>query len=259
MRRTAMIMISLVMLLLAVSSCAPSVSQQEYDRVSSELSAVKTELASIQTELEKCQAAQAGNEDLGQRCDALKTEFDAVQAEYSALINQYEAIKDEYGTLQASYEELSKEYDVTKAEFEAVQADYEELSSNYNILMEGKADFSEEDVEQAVFQLVNQERSSRGLNELEWGTNLYKWAQANSRNMATNQRLEYSDYGAFQNLYWAVGYISADRMARAVFTAWQNMTQYERHFLNVGTKYGVVAAYKPGEIFYITYIADYFE
>jgi uncharacterized protein YkwD len=106
--------------------------------------------------------------------------------------------------------------------------------------------------------LVNEERKKNGLNELEWGTNLYKWAQANSKRMATEQDLVYSDYGAFQELFRAVGYDTVERLCEAVMIIWENGNQYERKFLNAGTLYGTVAVYKSGEIYYITYIADYF-
>jgi hypothetical protein len=47
-------------------------------------------------------------------------------------------------------------------------------------------------------------------------------------------------------------------MANAAFTVWKNRQGYERSFLSVGANYGAVAVYKSGEIFYITYVADYF-
>jgi len=186
------------------------VSQQEYDRVSDDLSAIQSQLASLQGKL--------------------------VEAEL----------------LQAKYEELSTEY-------EELNKQFEELSEQYDILVEEPAEFNEEDVEQAVFKLVNQERENNGLNELMWGVNIYKWAMANSRNMATKKQLEYSEYVGWQEILWATGYSTADEIANVALTIWKNRQGYERNFLSPGANYGAIAVYKAGEIFYITYVADYFK
>jgi hypothetical protein len=120
-------------------------------------------------------------------------------------------------------------------------------------------EINEEDVEQAVFKLINQERTNNGLDELMWGDNIYKWAIANSRSMATNKRLEYIEYIGWQEIFWATGYGTPDRIAQSALTVWKNRQQYERYFLSAGAKYGAVAVYKSGEIFYITYVADYYK
>jgi len=96
------------------------------------------------------------------------------------------------------------------------------------------------------------------LEELEWGTNIYKWGQDNSKNMAEEQELSYSDYGAFQDVYRGVGYGTAAKTAEAVMAIWETGKQYDNKFLNTRTLYGSVAVYKSGDIYYITYIADYY-
>ena len=161
-------------------------------------------------------------------------------------------MKSEYDSLQTNYEGLSKEY-------EELTVEYEELRKEYDaVIGETAGIINEKDVEQALFKLVNQEREKSGLDEIIWVDNLYKWAMANSRDMATGRRYEYSEYGAWQEHYWATGYDTSDEMANAVFEIWKTSLQYERSFLNEGAKYGAVAVYKSGEIFHITYLADYF-
>ena len=231
MRKITMLLILVVVALLSVPSCAPTVSQQEYDRVSNELSAIQSQLESLQGKLAEAELLQVQNEELNKQFDAVKSEFEI---------------------MQAKYEELSTEY-------EELNRQYEELSKQYDIMTEGPAEINEEDIEQAVFKLVNQERINNGLNELMWGKNIYKWAIENSRDMATNKRLEYHEMIGWQDVFWATGYGTADGIANAALTIWKNHKLYERNFLSEGANYCAVAVYKSGEIFYITYVADYFK
>jgi len=231
MRKITMLSMLLVIALFSVPSCAPTVSQQEYDRVSNELSAIQNQLASLQDKLAEAELLQAQNEELNK---------------------QYDAVKSEFETMQAKYEELSIEY-------EELNKQFEELSKQYDIIIERTAEINEEDVEQAVFKLINQERKDSGLDELMWGKYLYKKAIANSRNMATNRRLEYSDRPSGQEVYWATGHSTTDGIANATLIILKNKARYELNFLIKGFNYGAVAVYKSGEIFYITCMADYYQ
>jgi peptidoglycan hydrolase CwlO-like protein len=258
MRKISVLLVSLVIVLFSVLSCTPTVPQQEYDRVSNELSAIQSELASIQGKLVETEALQAYNEVLKKQHDAAGSEIEILQAKYEELSTDYEdsskqfdAVNSELETMQAKYEELS-------THDEELNEQFQKLSEQYDIIMEGTAEIDEADIEQAVFELVNEERVENGLNEREWGKNLYKWAIANSRNMATNKQLEYTEYIGWQDVFWATGYGTADRIANAALTIWKNHRYYERNFLNAGDHYCAVAVYKLGEIFYITYVADYY-
>jgi len=266
MRKITMLSMLLIIAIFSVPSCAPTVSQQEYDRVSNELRAIQSQLVSLQGKLAEAELLQAQNEELNKRFDTVKSEFETIQAKYEELSTEYEELSTEHGelnkrfdtvkseseTIQAKYEELSTEY-------EELNKQFEELSEQYDIIIEGTAKINEEDVEQAVFKLVNQERKNNGLNELMWGDNLYKWAIANSRTMAINKSLEYSELFSWQEVFWATGYGTTDRIANAALTIWKDGKQYERNFLSTGANYGAVAVYKSGEIFYITYVADFFK
>jgi archaellum component FlaC len=251
MRKITILSVLLVIILFSVLSCAPAVSQQEYDRVNNELSAIQSQLASLQGKLTEAESLQGENEELSERYDMLKAERETIQTQYEELSTEYE--------------ELNKQLDIVKSEFETMQAkyegliaEYEELSKQYDILLEEPAEFNEENVEQALFQLINQERTNNGLDALMWGKNRYKEAIAHSQYMATSMKLEYPESGS-KEIYWATGYGTADEIANAALTVWKNRLVYERTFLNNATPYGAVAVYKSGEVFYITYIADYFE
>jgi len=258
MRKITILSILLVIALFSVPSCAPTVSQEEYDRVSNELSAIQSQVESLQGKLTEAEILKAHNEELNRQYAAVKSERETMQAKYEELSTEYEELNKQFDTVKSEFETMQAKYEELSAEYEELNNKYEELSKQYDILTEEPAEINEEDVEQAVFKLVNQERKDNGLNELIWGGNLYKWAMANSRNMATNKRYEYSDYASWQEVHWAAGYSTTDEIANGALIIWKNGLQYERNIINKVATYGAVAVYKSGEIFYITYIASPF-
>jgi len=258
MRKITILSVLLVIALFSVPSCAATVSQQEYDRVTNELSALQSQLESLQGKLTEAELLQAESEEWKKQYDTVKSEFETMQAQYEDLSTEYEDLNKQFATVKSELETMQAKYESLSTEHEELSKQFEELSKEYDILIEGTVEINEEDVEQAVFKLVNQERTNNGLDELMWGDNLYRWARTNSRSMATNKRLEYIEYLGWQDIFWATGYGTADRMANAALTVWKNRQQYERNFLSVGANYCAVAVYKSGEIFYITYVADYF-
>ena len=67
-------------------------------------------------------------------------------------------------------EDLKKQYDAKVSEIETIEsqyddltAEYEALKEQYDVIVEGTAGISTEDVEQAIFVLVNQERVNNGV------------------------------------------------------------------------------------------------
>ena len=228
MKKIIILSILLFIALFNVPSCAPvpTVSQQEYDRVNNELSETQSQLALLQGEL---------------------AEAEKLRADYDRLSNDYSAMRNELETLQAKYDELD-------AKHLELGAKYDELSEQYNVLVEEET-ITEEDIEQAIFELINQERQNNGIDELEWNRTLHRWAKSHSRDMATRKRLEYSGDSAWQEVWKAARYSTVDRLASATLMIWKDSIRYEGQFLVKGAKLGAVAAYKSGEVFYITYFA----
>ncbi len=227
MKKIIILSMSLIITLFSVLSCAPAVSQQEYDRVNNELSETQSQLGLLQSEL---------------------AEAEVLQAEYDELSNNYDAVRSELAEaeiLQAEYDELGDKYD-------ELDAKYDELSEQYNVLVDEET-ITEEDIEQAIFELINQERQNNGIDELEWNRTLHRWAKSHSRDMATRKRLEYSEASAWQEVWKAAGYSTVDRLAGAALTIWRDSVNYERNMLVKGATVGAVGAYKSGDVFYITY------
>jgi hypothetical protein len=244
MKKIGILLIALVVSLGCAGSCASGVSQQEYDEVNNELVALQNQIASLQDRLGADEMLKAQNEELNKQNDAMTSELELMKSKYEELNQQNKVMMDEFETVRAEYQQLNSEY--------------RELSKRCNMPVEEPAEIIEEEVEQAIFELINQDRKDNGLDELIWGVNIYKVAQSNNRDMATNQKLVSPPHGAHSEAYWATGYTETDTLAEAVFTVWKNNRDYELEFLNSNTGYGTVAVYKSGEIFYISYISDIF-
>jgi len=258
MGKIIMLSMLLVIALFSMPSCSPEVSQQEYDRVSNELSAIQSQLASLQGKLAEAESLQGEYEELSERYDTLKAERETIQTKYEELNGQYEELNKQLGPMKSELETMQSDYEELNGQYEELNNKYEELSEQFAVVTEEPAEVNEEDVEQALFELINQERGDNGIDELMWGKYRYKDAIAHSSYMATNKKLEYPEWG-WQEIFWATGYDTADEIANAALTVWKNRQQYEKAFLNRATLYGAVAVYKSGEIFYITYTADYFQ
>ncbi len=259
MRKIALISIMFVTILVSLPACASGIAPEEYDKVKNELSTIQSRLESLQRKL-------AESESVKENLEALLNErYDELNQTYDAALNEFESLQAEFDGLNTGYEDLGKQLDAGREEYETLQALYEDslaeydvLKAQFNIVIQEPGVIIEEDVVQALFNLINQGRVTIGLNEQLWGPNVYKWAIENSRNMATNKRIEYSDYASWQEVEWATGYDTADEMAEAVMTMWKNTNNYERTFLNINATYGAIAVYKLDEIYYITYIASSF-
>jgi len=204
------------------------ISEEAYDAVKAERDAVQAQVTNLQSEAS------------------------AMQAEYDGLRADYDEIKGEFETVQAEHEELSAENDELKAQ-------NEELSEQLGVPVEETGEIIEADVEQALFELANQERIDNGLDELEWGKYLYKTAIANSRDMATSGQLEYPSRAAGKEIYRAAGYSTTDGMANATLIIWKDTGNFAVNFLIKGARYAAVGVYKSGDIFYITYMADFYQ
>lgn len=84
----------LLVLLFCLPSCAPVVSQEEYDALQS-------------------------------RLDNAQGEIDALKTDLAALQDNYESSQADYEGLQANYDSLQDDYESLRADYDSLQADYE--------------------------------------------------------------------------------------------------------------------------------------
>jgi uncharacterized protein YkwD len=243
MKKIAMLLALLAMTLFIVSSCASGISQEKYDRVCDELINVQSQVESLQSKL-----AEAEKPD---------PEIELLNKQYDTLRSEYDELQDKYEDLGSQNVELNDQYDALTMQYTILEASYEDLENQYYAAIEETPEIvDEKDLEQALFELINQERAAHGLDEMVLGEYLYKAAISHSKNMATSGRLEEPDKGSYQEVIWATGYTDTQVMAESIFTLWKNTMRYEIEFLTDVTAYGAVAVYKSGDIYYITYLCD---
>jgi len=250
MKRTGIISVFFVVMILNSTSCTSGIPQQEYDRVSNEMRAAQNQLASLQGKLAEAESLQAQYEELTNRNATLESEFDAMQTRYEELSAEYDELNIKYDTMQS-------EYDTLYAKYEELSAEYEDLSKQGEAVEEESIEIAEEDVEQALFELINEDRVDNGLDILLWRDSLHKLAKENSIDMATYRDLRYPERREWREAYWATGYNSSDEIAEATHLVWENREIYEQSFLWAHLEFGAVGVHKSGNMFYITYIGDH--
>ncbi|HJX12667.1 MAG TPA: CAP domain-containing protein [Dehalococcoidales bacterium] len=243
----------LAVLVFGAFSCGGGgVSPEEYDTVRAELTETEKQLTALQGELGGAAGTQAQFQQVNKELEALKKEYqdrlgenEAMNARYTDLQKQYQDSLSQQGTAAAArYEELNQQYEALKKQYEAATTPT-------------VAVITEEAVEQAIFELINQQRISNGLDLLGWGKNMYQLAKENSRTMAEMGKYQYSAYSFMQEIFWAPGYTSVDSIAEGALLVWQsNQYRYEHGILSKAFKYCAIGAYKSGKIVYITLMAS---
>jgi uncharacterized membrane protein (DUF106 family) len=256
-----MIVISMIpiVVLFSTASCSPSISQEEYNSVKNELSDCKSQVEALQGKLDEAMIKEL-------QYDQLNIQHQELKKQYDAQSGEIQTIKSDFDELSVSYEQLMQQDNARIDEMQAIQAEYdnlnqefEELKRQYDIIVQRKAVFSEEEIDQAIFELINQERKNNGLDELEWGVNLYGWAKQNSRAMAEKGDYTYSSWSSWQAVLITAGQATLDGLANGALIVWkQQKLEFSRYFLDTKSPYGAVATIKSGDAYYITYMASNF-
>ena len=247
-----MVLLGLVVAVVAIS-CQGDL-QERYDILEKQLTDANEQLATQQEKLLEA--------------EVLETQYDGLSAEYDELKEQNDANLEELAALEAQLENLGNEIARLTGENQAkdnqitdLMAEYDSLKAQYDILVGAESEITEDNIEQALFDLINQERKSHGLNELLAGTNLASWSLTNSQKMSVSKQIEYYDIYQvpFQRVYIAAGYSSLDRVINAAMTIWKShVLSYEENILNKDAVYGAVGVVKLGDIYYITFMASDF-
>ena len=185
-------------------------------------------------------------------------ELEALQVEYNQLSADYNDLESELEAKVAEYDGLNTEYDSLSTQYEELNADYNELSTEYEALKYEPETITNEEVEEILFDLINQDRLDNRLPDLEWSDHLHWWAKQHSEYMATEKKLEFeeSDQVFWQDVFRAPNYGSAEKIAKAALTLWKDNQYYAKNFLVEQTEYAAVAVARSGEIFCITYFAS---
>jgi len=238
----------LVISLFMALSCAPSISQEGHDILKKELSAIQSELSATESEL---RATESELNSTQRELSTTQSELSATESGLRATQNELRAAETEVTWLQRKLTEAN----IMQAHYEELITKCEESKQQYDAIIEGTVEISEEDVEQAVFALVNQERKNNGLNELIWQEGLYSCARSNNLKMAETKTLQSPECPSFQQVFWFLGYGTTEGIANAALKIWKdNLYSYNQNVLSEAVN-GAVAVYKSEDILYITYVA----
>jgi len=248
-----------IVVLAGAISCSQGDIQVEYDILAAQFEEANEQLDELQGKMFEAQI--------------LQTQYDELMVQYDELTDQNDTNLDEIASLEAQIGELENDLDELADEIEVktneiadcvfnydeLKAQYDELKAQYDALLGSAMEITEENIEQALFALVNQERKNNGLNELAPGPNLQNWSRTNSQRMYVSKQTEYYDdmWIPFQRVYIAVGYNSLDQVVNAAMTFWQSHAlSYENNILDEDALYSAVGVVKSGDICYITFMAS---
>ena len=250
------IIISVIVTGIATSCSQNTDLQDQIDILMIDLAEANDNLAALQQRLFEAQVLEDQYDELSSEYETLKTTNDANLEEIEALGITIEALGDEVAI-------LSNTNDAHVAEMEALQMEYNSLKAQYDLLvgLSDETEITEENIAEALFDLINQERIAYGLNALQPGHNLEDWSLINCQNMAFSKELETytGTWVPFQRVFIAVGYSSLDRIVNGAMTMWQShQLFYEENVLSEDAIYGAVSVVQLEDIFYITFMASNF-
>lgn len=246
----------LIAVLSGAAGCSSSISQEEYDAVKNELNDVESQVEVLQGELDEAAI-------LAEQYDQLYTQYQNLKKLYEAQTGENLTVETDYDKLLVSYEHLKSQYEARIDEIQAIYDEYDMLSQEYEVLqkqyddiIQSYAAFTDEEIDEALFALINQERKDAGLDELEWGQNLYWWAHLNSVEMSEKGDFKYSSWQSQQAVLITAGQSTLEGIINGTLAVWkQRKPEYDIKFINSNLHYGTVATYKSGDVYYITYMA----
>ena len=228
--------------------------QEKYDILEDRLADASEKLAAQQEKLLEAEI-------LGTQYDGLSTEYDELKEQNDANLEELTALEAQLEVLGDEIVRLTGENEAKDNQIADLVAQYDNLKAQYDILVGAESEITEDNIEQALLDLINQERKSHGLNELVAGSNLVVWSRINSQRMSVSKQIEYYTDNAvpFQRVYIAAGYSSLERVINAAMIIWKShVLSYEENILNEGATYGAVSVVKLEDIYYITFMASDF-
>jgi len=232
--------------LVGMAGCSSSISQEDYEALQSELQAKSAAAAALESQV-----------------DELNADYQELELQYNARDVEIQAVRADLAALNVSCEQLMQQDEARLeeiqdwiAEYDALVQDYNELKAQYDSIVDEHGEFTEAEVDQAIFALVNQDRRANGLDELEWGVNLYGWARQNSISMSDTGEFKYTAWLTRQAVLITAGQATLDGLVNGVMMVWrQQKHEYTPKFMDPKSPYGAVATYKLGGVYYVTFAA----
>ncbi len=240
-------------------SCSPAViegvAQEAYDSIKNTLSETESELEALRVRLSELeQLAESSQEPVSEA--PTSGESDNTD---NAISQELETLKAQYEDLSVQFDELQEQNNANLAELADIAQQFAELQVLYDAAVAEPGPINTDDVEQAIFDLINKMRMDNGLEVLLPGEFLQDIVEVNSLAMAEAKEIIYSQEPGWQEIFRAAGYDTADEIANGALLTWKsNIITYNTNILNINALYGAVSAIKSGDIIYITYLSHTF-
>jgi cell division protein FtsB len=234
-----LVAVSLVtIIVLGALSCGQktgTVSQADYDALKAQLSAAQTKLAELQKTVLSTPAPSA----------TTSNEASSLKAQLDSLTRENTSLQAKYNDLNTKYEALLKAPSATPSATQATTT---------------TPQVTEEQVETAIFTLINQERTKAGVPAANKGVNLYNDAINNSRAMSLAGKLMTDPDVLYQQVFMAAGYNSAEEIARGALIIWKlDQYNFQHGVLLAENKFAAAAAVKSEDIIYITFLTSNYQ
>lgn len=126
-----------------------------------------------------------------------------------------------------------------------------------------------EEIEQAIFKRVNEERIAAGVSELTYNTNIERYARIKSKDMGDNEYFSHEDLqgnlivdimekdGVFcnswaENIAYTQGMTGNEFLAKVFMDNWMNSTGHKKNILSSNFTSIDIGVYKIGDKYYAT-------
>jgi small-conductance mechanosensitive channel len=245
------------------------VPETDYQALQSKLDTAQQSLSDSQAQVTKLQqdlaAAQADSTRLqGQLAEATSNQTDS--AALAQLQQQYQASSAQVDALTAQLADASNNYDAAKAQIDSYVAQIADLQQQIDELSATPTPLptlalTAANIQSALWNRINQERTAAGVSQLTVGTNLVQWtAQHVQQMVAVQHTTTYTDSAVgIQAVNMAIGYLSVSEVVDATILFWKIYPAwYSQNILAPYAAYGSLSVAQSGGVFYISFMASDF-
>lgn len=257
--KTAVALLLGIVLVLASVSCGGGIAQNEYDRVLMELGEAQDEIATLESDLAAAKLEVTEGIKSSSEYQELLNEYNSTTAELESVNTEYDTLNTEHELLQTQHETLQSQNESNLNQINLLQTENTQLQAQIDELTPPFPEIAPVDLEDAIFEKINEARSIAGLDVLQPGKHLIDFTRSNSLAMSVaKQKVIYDDnWVPYQQHFIAGGYNTLTDIVEATMLIWKsNILSYNNNVLADDVIYGAVGVVESGGIFYITYIAS---
>ena len=257
--KTGVILLLGIALMLASVSCGGGISQDEYDKVLMDLGEAQDEIATLESELAAAKSEVKESIESSPEYQDLLKDYNSAVAELETTNDEYDALSTEHEQLITQHETLQSQNESNLNQINLLQTQNAQLQAQVDNLTPPFPPIAPTDIENTLFDRINEERAIAGLDILKQGKNLIDFTRSNSLAMSVaKQNVIFDDNWVPHQLHFiAGGYHTITDIIEATMIIWtSNILAYNNNVLADDVIYGAVGVVETGGIYYITYIAS---